>query len=69
MSKLHYPSLDDEELLRVAQDSTDPLVEDLVKRLSKALDRISELAFAEGELTSKVSSLEQYIERNRAMKG
>ena len=38
MPELYYPNLTDEELLRIARDSVDPLVEELVKRLGGLLD-------------------------------
>lgn len=68
MTELYYPNLDDEELLRIAQDSTDPLVEELVKRMSKALDVGDELRFAIRELETKVASFETYIDRKRGLK-
>lgn len=68
MTELYYPNLDDEELLRIAQDSTDPLVEELVKRMSKALDVGDELRFTIRELETKVAGLETYIDRKRGLK-
>ena len=40
MPELYYPNLTDEELLRIARDSVDPLVEELVKRLGSLLDAL-----------------------------
>lgn len=68
MAELYLPNLDDEELLRVAGDSTDPLVEELVKRLAEQLDDKVELEGQIRDLNSEVTKLTETIDRSRGLK-
>ncbi|HET8870318.1 MAG TPA: hypothetical protein VFM48_07725 [Aquabacterium sp.] len=65
---LYYPNLDTEELLRVAQDSTDPLVEELVKRLAWTIDANAIERQRNESLEHQIVSLEQRIDRERGLK-